>query len=85
MFELLTARVNLCEMWLSLIDIILGGTSSALPPNPIIVDDPEIYLHMAADKSDAHHYYIVDFVPDDVAKDEDSVRWGGTHSTGHSM
>ena len=35
---------------------VLGWTSLALLPNPIKVDDPEIYLHMAAGKSDAHHY-----------------------------
>ena len=57
----------------SLTDIILGRTPSALPCNPVNVDDPEIYLHMAAGKSDAHHYDIIDFVPGDVIKDEDSV------------
>ena len=36
-------------------------------------DDPEIYLHMAAGKSETLSYNIIDIVPGEITHDKDSA------------
>lgn len=59
----------------TLVDLLRFGAPMAtpVPPTPVNVDSPEVYLHMAAGKSDTAYYDIVDFVPGEILKSEDSV------------
>jgi hypothetical protein len=48
-------------------------TTPPTPAAPPAVDNPAIYLHLAAGKRDADYLDIIDFVPGDISKESESV------------